>query len=142
MIAFCAYFSTSAREYALAVSWFASFFSKKHAHILGLLLLLVLKFFQDIFKIFMELKQNVSYKFRNTPQVSSFRKITICMKTLIFLFVKRIDELSIALFSKKLSEQEKFEKKWQKIYSKSSIQSNFIYFLLLVIMLLFYFLSV
>ncbi len=141
ILAFCIYISASLKEYALALAYFGNIFSKKYGYILGLLALLVFKAFYDIFALSFSLKKSLTYKFRNTKHLPFYKKISFFMYSLLVLLEKRNQELSRAIFSKKMHTKEAFMKEWP-AFSGDFAKENFQYLLLLLFSLLLYFFNI
>ncbi len=137
----CAFVWLEAKEYAYAINWFFSFFSKKHAWKIALISLLVLRYFSSFLPLAKEMKLAVKYRLRN--EKSFIKKISLYMTTLFSYFAQRNYELSIALFARNMNKKEVFDKKWeQSIFSSFEIfYEHLLLLFLFVFSLLLFFLE-
>ncbi len=142
LVGLTTYNAASAKDYALAITWFFSFFSKKHAWKMGLVLLLVLKSFYDILKLGKEIKASVKYRLRNQ---NTFRqkimKIFIFMQMLMNALARRNYELSMAIHLKGLNNKKAFTKEWGSFFSLTYLKKNLNYLIFLLISFVFLYLT-
>lgn len=110
LLGLCTFIWLSAKEYALVLAWFFSFFSKEHGWKVGLVSLLVLRFFTDILKLAKELQISVKYRMRKKR--NTIKNISLYMTSLLNMLSKRNYAISVALFVRGLNQESAFKKKW------------------------------
>ncbi len=129
ILGLCMYLSAKAKEYALSVAWFFSIFSKKHGWKMGLITLLVLKSFKDLFKIATHLKIGVHYRMANQKihKKLYFYTIALLRKT-----AQRNYETSVGLYTRKLNNKEAFQKEWEGVFTQNFLIKHLFFICLCV----------
>ncbi len=130
IIGLCLFIWQEAKEYACAITWYCSFFSRKHAWKLGLVSLLVLRYFSTLLIYARELKIAVQYRLRKGHSFT--KKVSLYMVNLFSMFCDKNYDLSVALFARKMNRPEAFHKKWPKspFLSFQNFKAHFLPFLL------------
>ncbi len=112
----------SPKEYALALVYFASFFNKENGWKVGLISLIILKYFYEFYALCTQIIKISSYRLKK--HLSIRKRIYYFTQNLLRILVDKNYALSIALFARGFNKREVFEKDWLSLYSIENLKKH------------------
>ncbi len=126
----------SPKEYALALVYFASFISTKHAWKVGLISLLILKYFYEFYELCTKMIKIASYRIKK--HLSIKQRLYYFSQNLLRILVDKNYALSVALFARGFNNKKSFDKEWGHLLDSENIKNHALILLLNLIPCLLY----
>ncbi len=112
----------SPKEYALALVYFSSFISKEHAWKVGLITLLILKFFIEFYELIAKMIEISFYRIKK--RLPFHKRLYLFCQSFLRLLTEKNYNLSIALYARGLNKKEVFVVKQERLLAIENIKNN------------------